>query len=199
MVWNFQNFIYRLESMGLVDVVLPFLIIFTVVFAALQKSKILGHDSKKYNVMIAFVMALSTVIPHVTGMYPPGGDVVNIMNKALPSVSLIVVAVIMVMLVLGVIGGELNFAGTSLGTLSIWASIIGVAIIFLASADVFTYTPRWLYWIRDPYIIETVIIILVFGVIIGFITKDDSNAKNRTMARGFKDLSSTLFGGGKQD
>lgn len=173
----FESLIFTLERLGIADVLLPFIIVFTIVFAALQKSKILGEDSRRFNVIIALVMGLGVVIPHVTGSYPPNGDIVEIMNNALPNVSLIAVAFIMVMLLLGIIGGKVNFAGKSLGGWAVLISIVAVIVIFLGSAGLFVNTPWWLYWIYDPYTMEMVVALLVFGIIIWFVTKDDS--KNR--------------------
>lgn len=198
MVWNFNQIIFTLEQMGVADVILPFLIIFTVVYAALQKSKVLGEDSKKFNVIVSLVMGLAVVIPHVLGAYPPNGDVVEIMNKALPNISLIVIAIVMVMLILGIIGGEVNFAGTSLGGIMIWLSIIAVALVFIGSAGAFQTMPWWLHWTLDPYIKEIVVVILVFGIIIYFITKEDKDKNKETGGKALQDLSKAIWGGGKK-
>lgn len=195
MAYNFENLIYSLEHLGIVDVILPFIIVFTIIYAALQKTKILGDDSKKFNIVIALVMGLSVVVPHVLGMYPPNGDVVEIMNQALPHISLIAIAFIMVMLILGIIGGDVNFAGTTLGGVAIWVSIIAVAVIFLAAGNVFRQLPWWLYWIRDSFVKEIVVVILVFGIIIAFITKDDADKDQKERGKALKDLSKQMFGG----
>jgi hypothetical protein len=151
-------------------------------------------------------MGLSVVIPHVLwGSNNPNypylanglPDAVMIMNSALPNISLVILAVVMVMLILGIIGGDVNFAGTSLGGLAIWGSILGVAFIFISSAGVFQYVPWWLQWIYDPYIKEMIMVILVFGIIIGFITKEDKHKGEKKISDALKDLSSGIFGGNK--
>jgi hypothetical protein len=191
--------------MGVVDVILPFIIIFTIIFAALQKSHILGKDSKKYNVVIALVMGFSVVIPHVlwgvrgcTSTQPLANgfiDVVCVMNSALPNVSLIAIAFVMVMLILGIIGGDINFAGTSMGGWAVIVSVVAVILVFLSSANVFRNLPRWLYWTMDPYVKEIVVVILVFGIIIWFITSEPKDEGNKTFQ--IKDLTN-IFGGGKK-
>ncbi|MFC2136031.1 hypothetical protein ACFLTH_15560 [Bacteroidota bacterium] len=196
MAWSFVNLIYSLENLGVVDVILPFIIVFTVIFASLQKTKILGEDSKRYNVIVALVMGFSVVIPHVLWgtqcgagpNYFPNGfiDIVCMMNSALPSVSLVALAFVMVMVLLGIVGHEINFAGTSLAGIAIWASVIIVLIIFLSAADVWQTMPWWLIWTRDPYIREIVLVILVFGIVIWFITKEDKKEKDQT--RGFSKM-----------
>lgn len=55
------------ERIGLTDVILPFILVFTLVFAVLQKSKVLGIDKKgnpkaNYNAMVAFVIAFFVLV-----------------------------------------------------------------------------------------------------------------------------------------
>ncbi|MBT3721419.1 hypothetical protein HOG47_07255, partial [archaeon] len=73
----FQQWVMGLESLGLLDVLLPFLLIFTITFAVLQKSKILGDGGRRFNIIIAFVLAMSSIIPHIIGRGP---DVVIVIN-----------------------------------------------------------------------------------------------------------------------
>ncbi len=185
----FDNIIWTLDNMGITDVILPFMIVFVVVFAALQKSLVLGKDSKKYNVIVALVLGLSVVIPHVTGMYPPNGDIVEIMNRALPNVSLIAIAFVMIMLLLGIIGGEVDFAGKSLGGWAVLVSIVAVIVIFIGSAGFFSSMPWWLQWINNAYTMEIIVSILVFGIIIWFITKEDKPAGKDKEGKFFEGLS----------
>ncbi|MBU0637060.1 MAG: hypothetical protein KKF89_00360 [Nanoarchaeota archaeon] len=203
MVWSFESSIYALWDIGVVDVILPFLIIFTLVFAALEKSHILGKDSKKFNVVIALCMGFSVIIPHVLwGSRDPSNaflgngmlDVVNIMNKALPDVSLVLIAFVMVMLILGIIGGDVNFAGTSLGGIAMVIAIIAVLVVFLSAANVWRTLPWWLRWVQDPYVKEVVVVLLVFGIIIGFITKDDKNSKEKGFKHFMEDLTKIFPG-----
>ncbi|MBT5023422.1 hypothetical protein HON01_11430, partial [Candidatus Woesearchaeota archaeon] len=130
---TFQNVIARLEYMGLSDVLLPFLLIFTVVFAIMQKTQPLG-EKKSYNVLIALVLALSTVVPHVLGYYPANADVVVIINKSLPSVSIVLVAIVMVFLVVGLFGGKATWGGALSGWIA-FAAFILVFVIFASAAN----------------------------------------------------------------
>ena len=73
--------------------VLPFILVFTVVFAILQKSEILGKDKKQIDAMVALVFGLITIT---------FAKAVGIINQLLPflavSVMLILVFLIMVSL-----------------------------------------------------------------------------------------------------
>ncbi|MBI2652090.1 hypothetical protein HYX00_01375, partial [Candidatus Woesearchaeota archaeon] len=65
--FGLEGFIEVLDRWRVADVLLPFLLIFVIVFAILQKTKILGDSKKNLNVVVAIVVGLLVVIPHVTG------------------------------------------------------------------------------------------------------------------------------------
>ena len=110
---NFQEVILSLENMGLTDVLLPFLLIFTILFAVLEKAKIFGDDKKNINVMISLIVGLIVVIPHITGSYPANADIVEIMNRAIPNISVIIVAIIMLLILIGIFGLLANVVSVS--------------------------------------------------------------------------------------
>jgi hypothetical protein len=174
---GFPEMIMLLESYGISDVLLPFILIFTIVFAVMQKTKLLGDGRKNYNVVIALVMALGVVIPHVLNSYPnPDYDVVNIMNKALPQVSIILVAILMVLIIIGLFGANINIMGTTMGGWFTLIALILIGIIFGNAAGWFD--AGWIdRIIPDSDTRNLIVIILVFGIIIFFITKDDSATK----------------------
>ena len=128
---TFQEGLIQLEYLGVLDVIVPFILIFTIVFAVLQKTKILGtHEvggkevpRKNFNAVIALVMALAAIIPHVMGTYPEGSDVIQIMNDALPNISVVLVAIIMLLLIIGVFGNKVDIAGSSLSGLAVMFAI----------------------------------------------------------------------------
>lgn len=197
----FENALRNLENIGLLDVILPFILIFTVVFAVLQKTKILGkdkdgHPHKNFNVIISLVMALGVVIPHVNGSYGRF-DIVDIINGALPNISLIIVAILMVLLLIGVFGKELNIEKSNFGGWIIILSFVIVIYIFVTEAG-WVGLPRWLNFLRDPSTQAAVITILVFGLVIWFITKEDKSKDPKS--EGFmKGLTKMLESGGKEN
>jgi hypothetical protein len=181
----FGQGILKLQEMGVLDVILPFILIFTIVFAVLQKTKILGddgtaekHPKKNFNAVIALVMALAVIIPHVSGMYPsPESDVVNIINQALPNISIVLVAVIMMLLMVGVFGGEVSFAKSSLMGWAVGFAILATVYIFGSAAE-WWQLPGWLNFLQDSDTQALVVILLVFGAMIAFITSDGSKKDN---------------------
>jgi hypothetical protein len=173
--------IFKLQEIGVMDVILPFILVFTIVFAILQKTKILGHEEmdekkpkKNFNAVIALVMGLAVVIPHITGMYPSDqSDVVNIINSALPQVSIVLVAIIMMLLMIGVFGGGVDFSKSKVAG---WAVIFAIAAtIFIFGTSAYWWElPQWAGFMYDSDMQALVIILLVFGALIAFITADDT-------------------------
>ncbi|MBW2982776.1 hypothetical protein KY327_00565 [Candidatus Woesearchaeota archaeon] len=193
-----------LYDMGILDILLPFILIFTIIFAVLQRTKVLGKDDdgkpmKNFNVVISLVMALSAVIPHVlwgTGdpnhPYLANGflDVVQVINNALPSVSLIVVAVLMFLIIIGIWGKNVDIGGTSLGGIITLVSIVGIAFIFAVAAG---WRARyWPDFLVDPQTQALVVVVLVFGLIIRFITGPSDKNKDKDKNNWAKKISESL-------
>ena len=149
------------------------MLIFTIAFAVLQKSKILGKDSKNFNTVISFVLALASIIPHVIGRGP---DVVVIINAALPNVSLLMIASMMALLLIGVFGEEVNILGSPLEGIVVLFAVIAVGWTFLASAGLV----KEIAWLSDPETKSLLVAILVFGLVIWFITKEDKPEREKT-------------------
>jgi hypothetical protein len=194
--YNLEEFIRILDSWGLTDVMLPFLLIFVVIFALMAKTRILGEDKKKYNLVVALVIGLLVVIPHVLNYYPPEADVVEIMNTALPQVSLIAVAVIMLLILVGLFGGEAKWMGSSL---SGWIAIVAFIIILI----IFGGAAGWWYdwgWFYDFFGVETVAIIvmvLVFAIIVWWITRGEGKEKEANALSQLGKWVGEMFGGKK--
>lgn len=158
------------------EALLPFILIFTVVFAILQKSKILGKEKdgrpkKNFNAVVAFVMALAVVIPHFSNRYQRY-DAVNIIMGVLPNVSIVLVAIIMLMLLIGVWGTNIDIQKSKFGGIVVIVSILIILYIFFTQAGL-VHLPRWLWWLRDSATQAAIITLLVFGLIVWFITRED--------------------------
>lgn len=94
-----QNAINFFKEFGFFDIVLPFLFVFTIIFAILEKTKILGTEKddgkttkKNLNSMVAFVVAMIVVATN---------KVVSIINESLPNVVLLIVGFVSFLLLVG--------------------------------------------------------------------------------------------------
>jgi len=184
---NFVELFEIMESWGMLDVMLPFLLIFTIVFAVLQKAKIFGADSKRFNVIIALVLGMVVVIPHILGTYPEGQDAVIIINSVLPNIALVLVAIIMVLLLSGVFGYEPGGADAG-----IFILIIPIVVyIFGVSAG---WWQNFSWFNIDPDTLAVVLVILVFGIIIFLVTSEGGKQTANKGLDGFKNFMKSIFG-----
>jgi len=135
--FNFQDVVQNLEDIGFYDVALPFLLIFTITFAILQKIKIFGEQSKNFNAVIALVMAFLVVRSNA---------IVEIMNTFLPKISLLSLVIVVTLLLIGILFSKESSGVTgALGGWGIILTLIGVAIAFFSSTGAFGLTlPSWL-------------------------------------------------------
>ncbi|MBI4438873.1 hypothetical protein HY640_02995 [Candidatus Woesearchaeota archaeon] len=174
---GFNRIFIVLDELNVLDSLLPFLLIFTLVYAIMEKTKIIGEGRKNFNVIVALILSLMVVIPHIMGRFPPGQDPVVIINTALPSVSIVIVAILAVLLLIGIFGKNLDIAGSSLAG---WVAIGAFAIVFWifgSAAGWFGEFPAVFGFLNDPDTQALLIMILVFGLIIMFITSDSGERR----------------------
>ena len=166
-VYELGRFIEGLESWGIADVLLPFILVFAIVYAILDKTKIFGAEKKNINMIIALVVGLSVVIPHVVDSYPPGADVVDLINTILPQVSLVIITFVMIMVLVGIFGGE--WIGKSI---SGWMALLSAIIVFVIFGSSVGWWDEW-NWFYNFFgddAVSVVVMLLVFGLIIWYIT-----------------------------
>ncbi len=166
----FRESLTFMDQIGLYDVVLPFLLIFTLVFGVLEKSKIFGVekgvDGKEYtrknlNAMVAFVTGFFVVA---------SAQLVALINVFVARMALVLVILIMLMILLASFHAPsdkgFNLMDMPLGKYLIW-------IVFFATILIFADGVGWLgpawdyvtnYW--DSTLMAT---ISLFAVVIGFI------------------------------
>jgi hypothetical protein len=191
----------RLAELGVWDVFLPFLLVFAIVYAVLHKTKVLGEKSKNFNTVISLVMGLSVVFPHVLWgtrcSYMDGGacpklangmvDPVHVINTALPNVSLIMIAVLMVLLIFGIWGSKVKLGNNSLSGLIAIVAFGSVVYIFGSAAG--WWSPfNVLMWngqfLGGEETVALIVTVLVFAIIIWFITKEDDKDEEKKNAFG---------------
>ena len=166
----FRDALVFFDTVGLYDVVLPFLLIFTLVYGVLEKSRIFGTekavDGKEYtrknlNSMVAFVTGFFVVA---------SAQLVSLINVFVARVALILVILIMYMILVASFHEQQGDKGFSLkdfgGKWLMWLVFIAVILIFLDGLG--WLGPAWLYvtgqW--DSQLMGT---ILLFAIVVGFI------------------------------
>ena len=172
-----------MREFGIFDVILPFLLVFAVVFGILEKTRILGEEKigkemyprKNLNAIVAFVMAMLVVA---------ATKIVGVINVALPKISLLIIVALSFLLMIGIfmkpdntLYDKLN--GTWLAFLMI---VMFVAVIFIfLSVIPANENQSWLEY-AFSYVVEfwsgtlvaTVVLLAVVIWAIMYITKGDS-------------------------
>ncbi len=193
--YRLDNFAYLLDRWR-VDILLIFLLIFVIVYAILQKTRILGEGKKNLNVVVALVVGLLVIVPSVTGRFPPNADPVKIIGDALPSVSIVLVAIIFLLILIGVFGQEQVFLGLSMPGWVAFFSFITIVIIFGGAAGWWTgYFGQYLEDIFGTESIAVVIMLLAFGLIIAWVTSEPKQGQG-TLNLDFSKLFGKGGGGG---
>ncbi|MBD3203289.1 hypothetical protein GF327_03280 [Candidatus Woesearchaeota archaeon] len=150
---TFREAITFLDQLGIYEVVLPFLLVFTTVYAILEKSKIFGVETvndiemtrKNLNSMFAFVTAFLVVA---------STQMVSAINEAVANIALLMLLGVCFLLLVGVFHtGEEEFKleGVYLGIFSV-IMFVGTILIFLNAIKTEDGTPWLLYfwqWIVD--------------------------------------------------
>ncbi len=174
MVSPLVNAIDFLKEFGLFDVVLPFLLVFAIVFALLEKTRILGVEKikgeeipkKNLNATVAFVVALLVVSTN---------KIVTALNEALPNVVLLLVVIVSFLVLVGTFykEGEFDFSKNE-GWVAffIFLSFVVILVIFAASIKVASgksWLDVGLLWLAEnisgPVVTTIIFVILaVLGV-----------------------------------
>lgn len=193
--FRLEEFIRNLDDWGLTEILLPFLLIFVIVYAILQKTRILGEGKKNLNAAVAVVAGLLVVIPHATGRFPGSADPVVIINEALPAVSIVLVAVVFLLVLIGVFGQDYIFLGvTAPGWIALFALIV-IILIFGGAAGWWEGDfGRWMEDFFGTEAIAVIIMLLVFGIVIAWITGDSKERDERTLLNRLGMDFSKLFG-----
>jgi len=183
MVSQFRETLAFFDTLGVYDVILPFLLVFTIVYALLEKTKIFGTeevDGKKYtrknlNSMVAFVSAFLVVA---------SSRLVAIINETVAQVSLLLILVVCFLLLAGSFhsGKEEFFLKGIWATFFMVLMFIGIVLIAMNAVKMES-GESWLQYGWD-YMVENwdttamtsiILLVIVIGIMF-FITMDRKKA-----------------------
>ena len=169
----FRGAITFMDEVGVYDVILPFLLVFTIVFAILEKTKILGVEriegqeitKKNINAIVAFSLAFLVIA---------STQLVSIINSVLANVVLLLILALCFLLLVGVFMGDKEF---TLKEFPMWVKFfmifmfLGVVVIFLHALD-------WLQFLAAPFVLlpdegaSSIVFMIVVIAFIAYITRD---------------------------
>ncbi len=188
---DFNTLFQKMIDLGIADTLLPFFLIFIVTFAIFEKTKVLGEHKKNMNIAIAFIVGMAVVIPHMIAR-GSSGDIVPVINNALPQVSAVMIAIVAVFLLIGLFAPSIGWnTGPMAGGIVVLAVAI-VIYIFGNSANWWS-TPSFLNWFTG----ETqalVLIILVFVALVLFITSPEGGNNGGGFLKGLEGIGNFFRG-----
>ncbi len=182
----FREIIEFFGRLGIYDVILPFLLVFSITFAILEKTKIFGvieidgvqYTRKSYNSIVAFCLGFMVVA---------STQLVAIINEGLARVAVIMVAFVSFMISIGVFYGENDNIFGDEGIRKVRPLIVGltfVAMILIMLSVI--ETSDGISWLEVIYTFiaanwdsAAVGSVVLLGLIVGFmawVTKPPSPA-----------------------
>ena len=157
---------YSLQGSGRYEYVLPFLLIFAVTFAILEKVKILGEEKKGINAVVAIILGLIFVTQF---------SLVYTLNSFLPKISLFIIIAVMVLILFGIMGAPVDKGLGHVG-LMIGAVVSLFAIYWALSPSLGFELPYWIQYNFDV-IIAIVVIVIIVALVIGGGSKSNQHDK----------------------
>ena len=147
-----------LVDFGLLDVVLPFVAVFAIVYATLERTKVLGRDGSRYNSIVAFVLGFFVVAAF---------ELVNILQSVMQWSALAIIALVLVAIVRHALGGVESLSAKEYPKI----------VCFLIMAAIALYALGFRNWISislvENVLIPLFIIVAVIGGVMYLILKGE--------------------------
>lgn len=170
---DFNSLFYQMESAGFYEYVLPFFLFFVVIYAVLEKTRILGgtenRPKSKLNIILSVVLSLLVLF---------NTNLVFLMNQTISRVSFFIIISVLVMLLIALFYNPKD--GKPIGFSMVAASVLAILGVFWSLSGSYyghDLLPYWLY--LDDSTISLIFFIALFGVIVYFITGPHNDSDNR--------------------
>jgi hypothetical protein len=159
------------DKLGVYDVVLPFLLIFTIVFAILERTKIFGTEKigkeettrKNLNSIAAFVIALLVVA---------SSQIVAVINASIAKIVLLLVLSISFLILIGTFYGK----GDEVALTGKWKTAgmifmaVGILLIFANELGWLKPTYDYLTTHWDSSVVGSIILVIVIVWFVAFVS-----------------------------
>jgi len=181
---TFRGALELFNRIGLYDVVLPFLLVFTLVFGVLEKSRMFGteklagggeYSRKNLNAMVAFTTSFFVVA---------SAPLVAIINVLVSRVALILVILVMFMLLVAAMHKQQDKEGFELtkGYRSALTAVVLAAVILIFMDGAGWLQPLWVY-VTGNWNSQVVGTVALFGIIVGFMVYVTKGPKTEAATR----------------
>jgi hypothetical protein len=171
---TFRNALVFFDQLGVYDVVLPFLLIFSLVFAMLEKTRVFGeekgHTRKNLNAMVAFCSAFLVVA---------SSQLVAVINHTIAKAMVLLVMSILFMILVG------SFSADKALVLDGGWHRTFMFIMFIGIALILLYNLGWMQMVygyasnnlTSPIVGSFGLLIVILGFM-WYVTTDGNNKKD---------------------
>ncbi|NIA04005.1 MAG: hypothetical protein GWP09_01505 [Nitrospiraceae bacterium] len=204
-MYGFNDVLVFLKNQFDVVTFSVFIIIFTIVYAIMDRTKIVGENKRGINALVSLVLATLFVVPHVTpGVMNTSADPVNIVANSVPNILVVIIAIFMFILLLAMFGiKEINLKNWMVSVSLLGLGIFVVFYAFGTAAGWFdnfgtgSNTPEWVNGLlNNSDFWSLVIIAIVFVIIIAVVVGPSENSSSRSgksnkensVAKGLREL-----------
>jgi len=151
------------------EIVLPFLLVFTLIFAILEKTKILGDDKRQINAIVSLAVGLLLLVFE----YPR-----EIIGNLVPFLAVAAVVLLVFMLLYGFVGGTKE-GNLPKGLKIALGIIIGVAVVVavLWSADVWDVIYN--FFSSGKWATEIWVNVIFIGIVIAAVAAVIASGKSK--------------------
>lgn len=162
------NFVFgELQSLGVYDFLLPFLLIFTIIFAILEKTKLMGTDDKEkpktnINTILALIIGLIVVVQT---------EIVFIINNYLSKMALFIIIVLIFLLVLGVFGANVE-QGIMGGTAGFFALLVAIFAVLWALSPELGFGDFFVRYQPSDSDKALILFVVIFIVVVWLVTRE---------------------------
>jgi hypothetical protein len=172
MASTLQGTIEFLKDFGLFDVILPFILVFAIVFSILEKTSLLGKKKQNLNSLVAIVFALLVITAN---------KVVTAITNALPNILLLIIILVSFLLMLGILfkEEELDFSSKMPGWYKFFVVLMFIGLIFIflgayildSGVSILSYIFSYLYAGMGNDLVGGIILIAILVGVIYFASK----------------------------
>jgi hypothetical protein len=183
---TFRGILGFFVELGIYDVILPFLLVFTIVFAILEKTRVLGvetinntdYTKKSLNSMVAFVVSLLVVA---------SSRLVAAINEAMANIVLLLLLSVSFLMLVGSFYHYEEKVELSKGWKGLFMVImfVGIVAIFLQAIKVqgkgilsFVWNYLSTHW-ESNFAVSIVFVVIIIAFML-FITSTPAEAKPKT-------------------
>jgi hypothetical membrane protein len=182
MVSTFRGVLEFFVRLGVYDVVLPFLLVFTIVFAILEKTKVFGTEKtkdgeftrKNMNAMTAFVVAFLVIA---------SSRLVAIINETMANMVLLLMMSVCFLILIGSFMRETKegvFLQKGWATFFTIIMFVGIVLIFFNALG--WLEPAWEYLLQhyDSTAVASIILIVGMVALVYWIVKEPKTKKEES-------------------